>query len=97
MTALENDRNLQKEPVQRMYDYYRKLKEQLGKYVAELHKPRDTMKRSTYEIQDLLAKIKVVPSIACLFPFNHILEVEQNHENKLIDLIEKISSLEVAR
>lgn len=75
------------------FEEYRKLREELEKYVIELDKPRDRARRNAYDIQGILARLSDVPFLSCSLPFERVLGVSPNLENEFKELINKISSL----
>jgi len=92
LETLEKLMNIQVSPDTKKFEEYRALREELDRYVVELHKPRDPGGRTVFEVQGILTRLLEVPWINRPLPFNRVLEEDSRIEQEITELLEKISS-----
>ncbi|MGQ9592005.1 MAG: DUF4011 domain-containing protein, partial [Planctomycetota bacterium] len=69
---------------------YRKLRAELGRYVEELHRPRDRAGRSAYRVHGRLAKLKSAPQVA-FHPEFAVLEADPEWEEAAESILGEIA------
>ena len=93
--TLETLTSWHKQADRNAFEEYRRLRARLNQYVEELHKPRDRQGRSAFDVQAALARLHDVPYVVAQLPFERIHEVEREHEDAVLALIDRLAKLGV--
>lgn len=92
METLEKLLNSEVFPDKKKFVEYSALREELDRYVVELHKPRDLGGRTVFEVQGTLTRLLEIPWINSPLPFNQVLEEDPRVEEEITKLLGRISS-----